>query len=673
MNDWRVELEGVALNGCDSDSDGLGTLSFPPEGLGLPGLRVEDEDYLQRDGTRHFNDWYEPRIINLVDVTVCPDDCAECTSARARVRDLLNAWGRKCDDIELVIWPPCEAPETRVNYAPTPRPNPEWDPVGPNPQDTWQFIGSPTVTYVPAIVPGEPDATTAIRIANQGFGILQATQTFSEGVTISLWARSGGAATVAGIYVTGGSSDIIFQATGTWGAWTRFSGTHTGPVDTGVYIQALPPAGGWLEITGVLIEDALTVGTYFDGATPDSGDSIYSWNGSPFTSASTEGPDRTLYGPFGIVGRPRRAEVVWERGASGCATLQFRFDAVDHRIYVLDPDGTPGSGTRCVTLTPAVAAVCRSYPRCYGEPQPPVLLRTNLAVTPRPNPEWTTFPDAADTWQDAGGGAAPVYWTVNDHPIGLTKAVRAPEGLQLTALSGPIAINGGLTVSIWVQSLGDVSMNCLVDGAPVSWDASPAGAWTRMTHTFTTGTSMEYLEIWGNDITVTGLLIEQAPAVADYFDGATPDAGGYTYNWTGTQFSSASQMWQLTPSEMISWCYDQDGGDPGAGPVPFNVRSTICVRPVITLYGLLTNPIIENLTTGDSVGYNGTISADDPPVIIDLEAGTATQGGASRNHLITGNPQMLMTPGVNTLRLSSFGSTDSGYAEVCWRDQVVTA
>lgn len=119
-------------------------------------------------------------------------------------------------------------------------------------------------------------------------------------------------------------------------------------------------------------------------------------------------------------------------------------------------------------------------------------------------------------------------------------------------------------------------------------------------------------------------------------------------------------------------CYDQDPGTgEGGGPVTFTVGGTECVCPTITLTGQLTNPQVENVDTGEKVTYDAIIGAGDEPVIIDLCAGTATQGGASRTHLLGGDVTMQLQPGENTLRLISFGQTDTGTAEVCWRPSVV--
>lgn len=77
------------------------------------------------------------------------------------------------------------------------------------------------------------------------------------------------------------------------------------------------------------------------------------------------GGDRVDIGPYGIIGRPRVAATQWIGQGSKCATMLLRFDSLDHRMYLLDPDGTPGSGEQCLILEPAIDVMCRSYPRCY--------------------------------------------------------------------------------------------------------------------------------------------------------------------------------------------------------------------------------------------------------------------------------------------------------------------
>lgn len=312
---WWVSLNNVSLAGCAGDPpvEGLpvpsGVLLAPPDGLGLPELRTEDVVFPQRDGTRHFSDWYDSRIVTLR-VSVCPDaGCVKCPSSHVKVRDIVQAWKRQCDDVELVIFPDCY----------------------------------------------DPDCV-----------------------------------------------------------------------------------------------------------------------------------DRSLTGPFGIVGRPRLAQVTWLTPSRfGCAEVLLRFDAVDHKIFVLDCDGTPGSGSECVTLDPTITEHEACYPRCY----------------PR--------------------------------------------------------------------------------------------------------------------------------------------------------------------------CYDTLISPGGGGPVSFTVSGTECVCPTVTLTGGLTSPLVENTVTGQKFQYQGVIAAGSS-VVVDLCSGSATENGVNRTGLLTGEPVMMLSPGLNTLRLSSFSVFDSGNAEVCWRPTVLT-
>lgn len=219
---WHVALDGIVLSGGDgaieladpSDphcgfgfgpfgvgafgEDGcvpavlgtiVGCLTSPPDGMGLPGLRTEDVTYPQRDGSKHFSDWYEPRTVTLDQVWIPSHDCAVCSNVRARVRDLMGAWSRRCDDAELVIYTDCHG----------------------------------------------------------------------------------------------------------------------------------------------------------------------------------SGEDRSLVGPFGVIGRPRVAELTWVGQGTRHAYLTLRFDAVDHRMYVLNDVGEPGSGWESLTLTPDTETRCRTYPRCYTD------------------------------------------------------------------------------------------------------------------------------------------------------------------------------------------------------------------------------------------------------------------------------------------------------------------
>lgn len=92
--------------------------------------------------------------------------------------------------------------------------------------------------------------------------------------------------------------------------------------------------------------------------------------------SAVTGTARAIIGPYGVRGRPRVATHSWFPDGIKCASMLLRFDGLDHRLYVLDPSGEPGSGAVCAELTPAVNSRCRVYPRCY-----PMCYTESTAVT----------------------------------------------------------------------------------------------------------------------------------------------------------------------------------------------------------------------------------------------------------------------------------------------------
>lgn len=155
---WAVMLNGVMfvsacdetpIPDCGTDIVVIDGLDDTPDGLGLPGLRTEDVTYFQRDGVKHFNDWYEPRIITLTgtigpgEATAChclngseesvgfgedpfgegafggevgASQC-QCLSVREQLFAAAAAWERQCCDGELVVFPPCDLPPSEATCA----------------------------------------------------------------------------------------------------------------------------------------------------------------------------------------------------------------------------------------------------------------------------------------------------------------------------------------------------------------------------------------------------------------------------------------------------------------------------------------------------------------------------------------------------------------------------
>lgn len=439
---WAITLNGVTVTqNCDEHTPDVNCvtpdttiegLDGPPDGLGLPGLRNEDVTYFQRDGVRHFNDWYLPRIVTAF-VTVGPDEpeCAKCTTTRQQLTELIKAWRRSCCDVELVVHTPCDG--DYVEGTPVLGPavrrrnlirNPSFETATTFwtvPADSfcrnyprcytgggWCYSNAvdgsftesretdggwvgdayfrltndvePTepgmgFTYAPPQDVNEIDVTAGTQYTASAY--LRAS-TGKSVVAQVLWFDDAGA--LLGV-VSGSTIDVGTD-------WTRVHVTGTAPEDVDhAHVQWVTTeaadwtAGDTLDIDGALFETGSDLLTYFDGDTPDVDDTpvvggiiqMNIWVGTANLSESLqstqtfeENLDRSMFGPVGIVGRPRAASYQWLNRDDNIATVTLRFDATDHRMYVLDDCGTPGF-QECVDVYPGLIQSCRTYPLCYTE------------------------------------------------------------------------------------------------------------------------------------------------------------------------------------------------------------------------------------------------------------------------------------------------------------------
>lgn len=105
----------------------------------------------------------------------------------------------------------------------------------------------------------------------------------------------------------------------------------------------------------------------------------------------------------------------------------------------------------------------------------------------------------------------------------------------------------------------------------------------------------------------------------------------------------------------------------GGGATTINLDSTADTYPVITIVGETVNPVIENLDTGTSISYNGTI-ATGQTLVIDNNAQTATLNGVSIIEDIDGD-WFRLAPGQNRITYATDSST-TGTAKLEWNEVV---
>ena len=104
---WGALLNGVYLSGGDGSRFPTalrGFLTVPPDGLGLPEMAVDDYTPLASDGTVRDSGFYPGRVITL-QTTVGGRDC-DILAIRQQVADIMTAWSRTCESVDLTVFAP---------------------------------------------------------------------------------------------------------------------------------------------------------------------------------------------------------------------------------------------------------------------------------------------------------------------------------------------------------------------------------------------------------------------------------------------------------------------------------------------------------------------------------------------------------------------------------------
>lgn len=195
--------------------------------------------------------------------------------------------------------------------------------------------------------------------------------------------------------------------------------------------------------------------------------------------------------------------------------------------YIFDP-GIEGaisgyfSSTKTVVGTPTLARVASPYSGTYG------LEYSYAAVS----------------------GDSGAYAHIHSNYSGAGTAVQNDKFTLSAMLKLGAGSNVGCAVRFKLKEYSSVPAY-LAETSGTYIQASLTTSWQRFSYTFTCGnvncdrvigslavTSVDYAGGDAFDILSDEWLLEKVDTLGDYFDGATADGGGWTYDWSGTDRKS---------------------------------------------------------------------------------------------------------------------------------------
>lgn len=104
------------------------------------------------------------------------------------------------------------------------------------------------------------------------------------------------------------------------------------------------------------------------------------------------------------------------------------------------------------------------------------------------------------------------------------------------------------------------------------------------------------------------------------------------------------------------------------GQVTIYNNGNIETYPTLTITGLMTNPLIRNTTTGETFQLTYTSLVSDT-IVIDMKARTVTLNGTTNllGDVVAGSDWWTLTPGANTVAVSTGSTSDTGTLGISWR------
>lgn len=335
--------------------------------------------------------------------------------------------------------------------------------------------------------------------------------------------------------------------------------------------------------------------------------------------------EKVYNGPYLVHGRPRVADVVWERSNRGVARVTLRFDAADARLILLEALGPDflWDSDRVQTIN------------ADEQNMAPDSDLSGLSMTV----EGATVDDSFPQSGGPLGGDGGIYFRrriISPNTTSPMTMALAPAGTG----GIPVVAGASYTMSWWVRK--DPGGGPVPRGDFFWFDAaglfvsSPAGAlktagpnWERVSQT------------------------QVAPAGAAFL---SPRIA-----WTGTAL--AEQRLDVAQA----WV---NGGAAPDGPETVEIVGTLCVYPTITLFPEMTAPIIVTYG-GHQFTYTENVLLG-TVVEIDTRYGRAADGFVDVTENLEGDYSSPLEPGVHEVTVETGAPSDTGFVNVVWQNAVVS-